>query len=65
MVYDIVIDATSTGGYTITLPSGTNGQILYMHLDYNGTGNITINGTIYSADANLTFVYTGSNWLLF
>jgi hypothetical protein len=65
MVYDLGISNSSTGGYTITLPSGTNGQILYIHLNYDGSGNITINGTAYSADTNITLVYSGSSWLTF
>jgi hypothetical protein len=65
MVYDLVIGNSSVGGYTITLPSGTNGQILYVHLDYDGSGNITINGTTYNADANIILVYSGGSWLTF
>jgi hypothetical protein len=65
MVYELVISSGSTGGYSITLPSGSDGQILYIHFDYNGSGNITINGTNYTADANITLVHSGGSWQTF
>jgi len=64
MVMDIDAAATATN-YTVTMPSGTNGQILYINLHNVGNGEVTINGTAYNADTKLTIVYTNDAWVTF
>ncbi len=57
-----IMDIEATAAITVTLPAGTNGQILYVNL--RGGNAVTINGTAYT-DKKLTFIYANGRWQLF
>ncbi len=58
----MVMDINATAAITVTLPSGTNGQILYINL--RGGNAVTIAGTAYN-DSKLTYIYVNGAWTLF
>ncbi|MGB9702907.1 MAG: hypothetical protein ACPL1A_09335, partial [Candidatus Kapaibacteriota bacterium] len=63
-VYYITSDNNNTND-AITMPTGVNGQFLYVVYTTTGTDNANLGG-IYTTtgSASMTFVYAGNSWRL-
>ncbi len=58
-VVELATDGVVTSPIAVTLPAGTNGQLLYIHVsDPDGTTG----GVVIPANATWTLVYSGGAW---